>query len=204
MTSGKRPGRTSGKKPPERQAEPRIDIDEWRALAQVMKEFDLGEVELVRRSGERLRLKRKVQGATLIAKMPAIGPLPSTKEAAAPPSSAPEPKTDDTPSVVQTGQVGQAGQASQAGQAARPLLASDVYVVNAPLVGTFYRGSSPDGPAFVSLGQRISKGQVLCIIEAMKLMNELESEADGVVVACLAKDGHPVEYNQPLFHIQRV
>lgn len=198
MTSGKRPGRTSGKKPPERQAEPRIDIDEWRALAQVMKEFDLGEVEFVRSSGERLRLKRKVQGVTPIAKMPAIWPLPSTKEVAAPPSIAPEPKTDDTPSVVQTGQVGQAG------QVARPLLASDVYVVNAPLVGTFYRGSSPDGPAFVSLGQRISKGQVLCIIEAMKLMNELESEADGVVAACLAKDGHPVEYNQPLFHIQRV
>ncbi len=78
-----------------------------------------------------------------------------------------------------------------------------MFVVNAPLVGTFYRAAGPDAPVFTDVGQRVRKGQTLCIIEAMKLMNELESEVDGVVVACLADNGRPVEYGQPLFHIER-
>jgi len=78
-----------------------------------------------------------------------------------------------------------------------------MFVVSAPLVGTFYRSASPETPPFVEIGQRVRKGQTLCIIEAMKLMNELESEVDGVVAACLADNGRPVEYGQPLFHIER-
>ncbi len=71
--------------------------------------------------------------------------------------------------------------------------------VTSPIVGTFYRSPSPDAPAFVDAGQRIKKGQVLCIIEAMKLMNEIESDASGVIKAILVENGQPVEYGQPLF-----
>ncbi len=74
--------------------------------------------------------------------------------------------------------------------------------VRAPIVGTFYRAPAPDAPPFVKEGDRVEKGQVLCIIEAMKLMNEIESEVSGVVRKILVQNGEPVEYGQPLFLIQ--
>lgn len=76
--------------------------------------------------------------------------------------------------------------------------------VTAPLLGTFYRAASPDAPPFVEVGAKIKKGQVLCIVEAMKLMNEIESEADGVVMRILVENGQPVEYGEPLFLIEPV
>ncbi len=76
--------------------------------------------------------------------------------------------------------------------------------VTAPIVGTFYRSPSPDAPPFVEVGTRVKKGQTLCIIEAMKLMNEIESEVDGVVVRILVENGQPVEYGEPLFLIEPV
>ena len=75
------------------------------------------------------------------------------------------------------------------------------HVVKAPMVGTFYRSPSPDAKAFVEVGQPIKEGQTICIIEAMKLMNEIESDASGVVKAILVENGQPVEYGQPLFII---
>ena len=74
-------------------------------------------------------------------------------------------------------------------------------VVTCPLVGTFYSAPSPDAEAFVKVGDTVKKGQVLGIVEAMKLMNEIESDYDGVVEAILVKDGETVEYGQPLFRI---
>lgn len=74
-----------------------------------------------------------------------------------------------------------------------------LFTVTSPIVGTFYRASSPDAPSFVEVGSEVKKGQVLCIIEAMKLMNEIESEVDGVIVRALAENGQPVEYGEPLF-----
>jgi len=74
--------------------------------------------------------------------------------------------------------------------------------VTSPIVGTFYRSSSPDAEPFVQTGAGVKKGQVLCIIEAMKLMNEIESEVDGVVVRILVENGHSVEYGEPLFLIE--
>jgi len=73
--------------------------------------------------------------------------------------------------------------------------------VKAPMVGTFYRSGSPGAPAFVEVGQSVKKGDTLCIIEAMKLMNEIESDADGVVKAILVDNGQPVEFDQSLFVI---
>jgi acetyl-CoA carboxylase biotin carboxyl carrier protein len=74
--------------------------------------------------------------------------------------------------------------------------------VTSPIVGTFYRSPSPDAQSFVDTGQKIKKGQVLCIIEAMKLMNEIESEVDGILVKALVENGQPVEYGEPLFLIE--
>ncbi len=73
---------------------------------------------------------------------------------------------------------------------------------NSPMVGTFYRAPAPDAQPFVQLGDRVSKGQTLCIIEAMKLMNEIESELDGVVAAILVDNAQPVQFGQPLFKIK--
>lgn len=74
--------------------------------------------------------------------------------------------------------------------------------VTSPIVGTFYRSPTPDAAHFVEVGMKVSKGQVLCIIEAMKLMNEIESDVDGLVVKILVENGQPVEYGEPLFLIE--
>ena len=76
------------------------------------------------------------------------------------------------------------------------------HTLKSPMVGTFYRAPSPGAPAFVEVGQAVSKGQTLCIIEAMKLLNEIESDASGVVKAILVENGQPVEYGQALFVIE--
>ena len=73
------------------------------------------------------------------------------------------------------------------------------HVVKAPMVGTFYRSPSPDAKVFVEVGQTVKEGDTICIIEAMKLMNEIEADASGVVKAILVENGQPVEYGQPLF-----
>jgi len=73
------------------------------------------------------------------------------------------------------------------------------HVVKAPMVGTFYRSPSPDAKVFVEVGQAVKQGDTICIIEAMKLMNEIEADASGVVKAILVENGQPVEYGQPLF-----
>ncbi|NPA58121.1 MAG: acetyl-CoA carboxylase biotin carboxyl carrier protein [Aquificae bacterium] len=78
------------------------------------------------------------------------------------------------------------------------------HVIKSPLVGTFYRAPSPGAPPFVEEGDMVSKGQVLCIIEALKVMNEIESDVNGRVVKILVENGQPVEYGQELFYIEPV
>ncbi|RMH22573.1 MAG: acetyl-CoA carboxylase biotin carboxyl carrier protein, partial [Acidobacteria bacterium] len=74
--------------------------------------------------------------------------------------------------------------------------------LTSPIVGTFYRAPSPDADPFVDVGDRVRKGQVLCIVEAMKLMNEIESDVDGEIVEILPENGQPIEYGEPLFLIK--
>jgi acetyl-CoA carboxylase biotin carboxyl carrier protein len=76
--------------------------------------------------------------------------------------------------------------------------------ITSPIVGTFYRAPSPEAAPFVELGSRVKKGQVLCIVEAMKLMNEIESEIDGTVIKILVENSQPVEYGEPLFLIEPI
>lgn len=93
--------------------------------------------------------------------------------------------------------------AAPAPVAAEPVAAAEPegHQVKAPMVGTFYRAGSPGSPAFVEVGQSVKEGDTLCIIEAMKLMNEIEADASGVIKAILVENGQAVEYGQPLFLI---
>ena len=90
--------------------------------------------------------------------------------------------------------------ASSAPPAAAP--AEELHIVKSPIVGTYYGSPSPGASPFFSPGDRVEKGQVICIVEAMKLMNEIESDASGEVVKCLVTNGQPIEFGQPLFSIR--
>ena len=79
-----------------------------------------------------------------------------------------------------------------------------IEIFKSPMVGTFYRKPSPDDPAFVEVGKHVKSGDVLCIVEAMKVMNEVQSEMNGEIIEILAEDGDSVEYSQPLFKIRKV
>jgi len=82
-----------------------------------------------------------------------------------------------------------------------PRPAGDSRAVRAPIVGTFYRSPAPDAPPYVNVGDRVRKGQVVCIVEAMKLMNQIESDVDGVVLEILVENGAPVQFGQELFRL---
>ena len=155
----------SGKEEPLKpEAKSRVLID-VRALARVLRQYDLTEIE-VDRDGQRIRLCRT-------AALPASAALPVVAAAAAPnPSAAPLADTEDD---------------------------DDLVTITSPFVGTFYRSPSPTAPPFVEVGQVVAKGATLCIVEAMKLMNEIEAELDFKVVAVLVKNGDPVEFGQALF-----
>lgn len=128
--------------------------------------------------------------------MPAYAPAaPSAPAPAATgPAAAPAAKPAEAPRAEAPKADAKPAEASKAASKGQP--------VKAPIVGTFYSASSPDAPAYVKVGDRVKSGQVLCIIEAMKLMNEIEAEMDGTIVEILVKNAEPVEYGQTLFMIE--
>ncbi len=93
------------------------------------------------------------------------------------------------------------GAATEKPKAAEPP-ADNTITIKSPMIGTFYRSSSPDKPSFVNIGDEIEPGKIVCIIEAMKLFNEIESEIKGKIVKVLVEDASPVEYDQPLFLVE--
>jgi len=97
-----------------------------------------------------------------------------------------------------------AAPAAEKAAAPAPAASGNGITIKSPMIGTFYRSPSPDKPVFVNVGDEIKAGQVLCIIEAMKLFNEIESEVSGRVVKVLVDDSSPVEYDQPLFLVQPI
>ena len=93
--------------------------------------------------------------------------------------------------------------ATPAAKAEKPLVASKTTVdIKSPMIGTFYRTANPDSPPFISIGDKVSKGQTVCIIEAMKLFNEIESEVSGTIVRAMVENSSPVEYDQVLFVVE--
>jgi acetyl-CoA carboxylase biotin carboxyl carrier protein len=167
------------------------EINELRELIEFLKENDIGEFEFER--GElkiRLKFGQPGQGPPASAlDIARLGQLLSPGQHA--------------PAAVSQGihAVASPGSAVSDGSSA---VAEDeqLHIVKSPIVGTFYESSSPGAAAFVKIGDEIENGQVLCIVEAMKLMNEIESDAAGEVVKRLVTNGQPVEYGQPLFALR--
>ncbi|MCS6905561.1 MAG: acetyl-CoA carboxylase biotin carboxyl carrier protein [Bacteroidia bacterium] len=153
-------------------------------LIQLISESSITEVK-IEREGFKLKISKSIpgiQGAIGVATsgygatpVSTAAPLPP---APPPPSSAPTSETTSTTS------------------------SSNLHTVVSPMVGTFYRAPAPDKPNYVNVGDVVHKGQVLCIIEAMKLFNEIESEVSGKIVKILVENAQPVEYEQPLFVIE--
>jgi oxaloacetate decarboxylase (Na+ extruding) subunit alpha len=154
-----------------------MNLKELKELIEMLKDTDISEVE-IERSGVKVRL-RKGGDVTYHHAMPRMEH---------PPAAIVAPATPLAP-------------ASAAEKPVEPVKTSQIKVTS-PIVGTFYRASSPDKPPYVETGDMVKNGQVLCIIEAMKLMNEIESETAGKIVQILVESGQPVEYGQPLFVIE--
>jgi acetyl-CoA carboxylase biotin carboxyl carrier protein len=161
-----------------------IDLDQLKQILELLRDHDLSEFEI---EHEGLRLKiRKGTGAADVA-VPATIAVP----------------------IATASQIGHAvSPPAQTGPPAATLTAQEstdeveLAVVKSPIVGTFYRSSEPEAAPFVEIGSNVKKGQVLCIIEAMKLMNEIDSEYDGEVVNIYVENGQPVQYGERLFAIR--
>jgi acetyl-CoA carboxylase biotin carboxyl carrier protein len=156
------------------------DIQDLKQLIEFLKQYQVAEFDLDR-GDLKIRLKfNQPEGAS-----PALGDLTRLLQTA-PAAAAPAVAVASAP-------------AAQAPAAAPQ---EDLHIVKSPIVGTFYASPSPGSAAFVSPGDHVDKGQVICIVEAMKLMNEIESDAAGEVVKCLVANGQPVEFGQPLFAVR--
>lgn len=157
-----------------------MTIEEIKELLRIFNESGVAELEL-QRGENRLRIRRGGSGLELSmpVAMPAAVAAPVAVAAAPAPVAAP-PAPPPAPVAV----------------------SDDGTLVKSPIVGTFYECPSPGAPPFVKVGDTVEKGQVLCIIESMKLMNEIESEVAGTVVARLVENGRPVEYGEALFRIR--
>ena len=173
-----------------------MNLDDVREILALMRENGLSEFE-IEREGLRLRLRKE----TVAAVTPALstGGAPSAVAGA---GHAPAAMTSGVPAAAQgPGQPDLQGVAGSLGPPA-PEAEIELAVVKSPIVGTFYRSSEPAAAAFVDIGTKVKKGQVLCIIEAMKLMNEIDSEYDGEIVNVYVENGQPVQYGERLFAIR--
>jgi acetyl-CoA carboxylase biotin carboxyl carrier protein len=156
-----------------------IDLDFLRGLIAAVDESGIDSLEIAR-GGTRIRIN-KTPAATVVS-APAGTAAPVVEYAASAPAPAPVPAAETA--------------------APAPLARGNLVEIKSPMVGTFYRAPSPEAPAYVEVGTRVSRGQTLCILEAMKLMNELESEASGTIREICVENGEPVEYGQVLFRIE--
>jgi len=162
-----------------------VNLEELRELIELLRENGLAELEL-ENEGFRVRLRREsaVTESAPVAAAPAPAPAPD-KPAAAPAQASSGPAHPGTQATTAAAQD------------------QDLHIISSPIVGTFYRSPSPTADPFVKIGTNVDNDTVVCIIEAMKLMNEIQAEASGEVVKIYVENGQPVEYGQPLFGIQR-
>lgn len=151
-----------------------MDIRKVKKLIELLEESGIDELE-IREGEESVRISRNSKQAAVV-QQPYYAPAP----VAAAPAAAPV-------------------AAAEAAAPAAPKLNGNV--VRSPMVGTFYRASSPTSANFVEVGQTVKKGDILCIVEAMKMMNHIEAEVSGTIESILVENGQPVEYDQPLFTI---
>jgi acetyl-CoA carboxylase biotin carboxyl carrier protein len=151
-----------------------MDLRKLKKLIDLVQESGIGELEITE-GEEKVRI---VRGGLHAEVVPAGAPVAAAASAPAAPA------------------------ATQATPAPEAPPAAEGHVVKSPMVGTFYRAPSPDAEPFVEVGDTVKAGQTICIIEAMKLMNEIEADQDGVIKAILVENGQPVEYGEPLIVIE--
>ena len=149
-----------------------MDIRKIKKLIELLEESNIGELE-IREGEETVRISRNGVMPMMAAPMAYAAPAPA-------PVAAP---------------------AAAVAEAAPKAPALSGHIVRSPMVGTFYRSPSPDSPPFAEVGQSVKVGDVLCIVEAMKMMNQIEADKAGVIQAILVDDGAPVEFDQPMFTI---
>ena len=161
---------------------PMIDLRYVKKLIDILDESTVDSIEIQSDKGMKIRISKSPtqRGAVQVA-----APLPALLPAAVPMRPTP---AEGMPAVA------------EGGEPPKPA-ASSLLEVKSPMVGTFYASPEPGAKPYVGPGSRVSKGQILCIIEAMKIMNEIESEFSGVIKEVIATDAHPVEYGQVLFRI---
>jgi acetyl-CoA carboxylase biotin carboxyl carrier protein len=165
---------------------------EIKELIEFLVEKDIAEFEL-QRGDVKLLIKRGTAPQPPVVRVaPAVVPGPPVAVASAPavPSSSAPPSGESA-----------SGAAVPAPPA--PAAEADLFILKSPIVGTYYEAPSPGTPPFVKVGDAVKEGQVLCIIEAMKLMNEIEAEVSGVIAKMFVPNGSPVEYGMPLFGIKK-
>ena len=160
-----------------------MDLKEIQDLIRFVAKSGVTEVEL-ERDGFKLVIKaeRPTEGYAYVQQPPVMVAAPQTVAVSAPAAPAPAPAAT-----------------TEAAPAPVAVAADSGVPIKSPMIGTFYRSAGPDKEPFVKVGDKIEKGQVVCIIEAMKLFNEIESEVSGTVVKVLVDNANPVEYDQPLF-----
>ena len=163
-------------------------MEELRELISLLRENGLAELEL-ENEGFRVRLRSESSVSESVAQLAALH-----QSAPAP---APAPDKSAPPEPAASGPVHPGTQATTAASQDQ-----DLHIISSPIVGTFYRSPSPTAEPFVKIGSNVEQETVVCIIEAMKLMNEIQAEARGEVVKIYVENGQPVEYGQPLFGIQ--
>ncbi|WP_046214941.1 acetyl-CoA carboxylase biotin carboxyl carrier protein [Paenibacillus wulumuqiensis] len=155
-------------------------LNEIKELIQLVDETSVQEVE-IENEGSRLVIRKPGKAETVYVQAPTAAPVmqPASQPAAAPQAAPAAPAATAAPEVDPT-----------------------LHTIASPMVGTFYRSPSPEAGAFTGVGEKVNHKSVVCIIEAMKLMNELEAEVNGTIVEVLAENGQLVEYGQPLFRVK--
>jgi acetyl-CoA carboxylase biotin carboxyl carrier protein len=156
-----------------------MDIRKVKKLIELLEESNIGEIE-IKEGEESVRISRNGSQPAFAPQAPMYAAAPPPAQAA-PPAPAPE--------------------APAAAPAAGSGPASSGHLVKSPMVGTFYRAPAPTSPNFAEVGQSVKVGDVICIVEAMKMMNQIEADKSGTIDAILVENGEPVEFDQPLFSI---
>jgi acetyl-CoA carboxylase biotin carboxyl carrier protein len=169
-----------------------VNMDELRELIELIRENEFTEFEL-EREGFRVRFRRGAEAGEPTSA--AVG-LPQTVAGSAPSNTTlPASETGSTPPTAPSHPGAKAQTEASEDQ--------DLYIIPSPIVGTFYRSPSPNADSFVKIGSRVENDSIVCIIEAMKLMNEIQAETSGEVAKIYVENGQPVEYGQPLFGIKK-
>jgi len=161
-----------------------MELDQIKSIIEMMKENDLSEFSM-EQNGLKIRIKRGPEGFQPVVALPSA-PVPATA----------------APGLAAASPAASAAAAASVASAAAAAAASDLKHIASPMVGTFYRSASPDAPVYIEVGQSVEIDQVVCIIEAMKVMNEIKAEVAGVITEALVENAKPVEFGQKLFAVR--